>query len=1532
MRDEREEKKSGKKAGAWKYVLLSSLIISLLSLFGCANPLITPKDKDAPADGAGLVLVDLGGVNARTMLPAAAGLYYTLDFKQGGASVKTASIASGGAASVKLAAGTYDLDVKGYLDADAAANTPAAYVVQGGVTGIVVSDGATTPVNVELTAAITDEGTGNLTYEYSFPAYTTTATLTISTITGGTATTIDLLTTAGANTYTAINRKAIGAVTDLPSGYYSVKASAVRDGVEKPYATRYDIAHVYDGLTTAAKYAFASGDFAAYSPGNDIGETLAGGPGLYAGAVTAESVPLVTATATALHPLDLYLDYIKANAADNSDYTIVLANDAPIVTGPILLGTAAMNGKTGVHITLVGLGGERVIQLDPSGDPGPLFSVDRGGSTTAVNDIGVPYEVPNPDSSSTRTLTLGNNITLKGTAYNSASLVYVGDGSTLIMEAGSKITGNTNANVSGGGSTTDIAGGVFVYRGTFTMNGGAIAGNTKSGGLETGVGGVAVGLLGTFTMGGSAVISGNTGTGTRRPDLYPAGSAGFGMGVGGVYNESVFTMGGSAAIIGNTGNGPDRSAGGLYVSAGATFTKTGGLITGVEGDPADDNRALGSAATKGNAAVWSVSNRRLSGDLAGNLALSGTTETPADSFDPEVTGVTVSGPSTATKGASALRYAAVLGGYHMGPAQQGVTWTLAGNSHGDTRIDPYSGDLAVDLAETSASLTVTATSIFNPAVSGYAIVAVSGTAPGARAEGLYKNGGTTPETLPGTGVFFTEALAAIKADTTAANTYAIVVGTGFSSAPVTLNAAAIGNHTNITIEGSSGEKAITLASAGSLFTVPANVTLTLGDHITLQGISANNSPLVTVSGANGKLVMQTGSKLTGNTNTGTGNLAAAGVYVSVANAQLSLEGGAITNNHATGVTGNTHAGGVLVVNGKFTMTGGTISGNTAAGATGVAGGVFFQSSAANTFTMSGGAITGNMGTAVTNNTAGGVFLGSSNSGFSKSGPAAIYGNSLGAGTGGLIKGAQVLYYASATNVRVIESDLGPNADLATTATAGWTLLPLVTGITGGSSPTAHNANVAQGGTYPYAATVNVVNGAPTTVTWSITTANLDPGTSVTQDGQLTVGAGEANTSLGIRATSTYDTSKYYSFTAYIMQVKSVAVAPQTIYVAKGANRQFTEDVTVAPSTISKSVTWTLNGVAAGSSTAGGSSINTDGLVTVGNGEAEGASLTVTATSVFDPRKSGAATVIVGAAPPKTVAGLYADDGFIDLTGQSGANTLAKAFAWLAANGAANNAYTVLLDEDADLATPPNLGTIKQGSSLTLEGLGTERTIRLTSGNQLFSVASNQTLVLGNRITLYGGGYIFALVYVNSGGYFVMKEGSKITGSGAYGVNSSGYFTMDGGTITGNNSTTYAGGVYVSGGTFTMNDGATITGNSVTGNNANANLGFAGGVYLMYGTFTMHGGTISGNTASNANTGATALQAGGIGISSNVTAIFTKAGGTIAGVAAGDPADNTVTGAAPNKGNAVFWANGNRKVDGDLGPTDNLSTSPAAGWD
>jgi hypothetical protein len=178
-------------------------------------------------------------------------------------------------------------------------------------------------------------------------------------------------------------------------------------------------------------------------------------------------------------------------------------------------------------------------------------------------------------------LVLDNNITLNGDSANNDPLVYVDSSASLTMKAGAAIKDNINLSTPGGGvyvfggsftmeggeisgNTANVApgGGVYINNGSFIMSGGKISGNAAS---SIGYGG-GVYVFGSFDMSGGE-ISGNTAS----------------TGGGGVYVDgSSFTMSGGAEISGNTAN--SIGGGGVYVSGSVgfpgSFTMNGGKISG----------------------------------------------------------------------------------------------------------------------------------------------------------------------------------------------------------------------------------------------------------------------------------------------------------------------------------------------------------------------------------------------------------------------------------------------------------------------------------------------------------------------------------------------------------------------------------------------------------------------------------------------------------------------------------------------------------------------------------------------------------------------------------------------------------------------------------------------------------------------------------------------------------------------------------------------------------------------------------------
>ncbi|GHV96398.1 hypothetical protein AGMMS50293_27180 [Spirochaetia bacterium] len=201
----------------------------------------------------------------------------------------------------------------------------------------------------------------------------------------------------------------------------------------------------------------------------------------------------------------------------------------------------------------------------------------------------------------------------------------------------------------------------------------------------------------------------------------------------------------------------------------------------------------------------------------------------------------------------------------------------------------------------------------------------------------------------------------------------------------------------------------------------------------------------------------------------------------------------------------------------------------------------------------------------------------------------------------------------------------------------------------------------------------------------------------------------------------------------------------------------------------------------------------------------------------------------------------------------------------------------------------NIAGITTTVNITLEGVGGERTITLSSNGFMFRVNTGSSLTLNANVTLKGkSGNNEAVVLV---GYttstFTMNAGSKITGNSnsgdGGGVRVAGTFNLDGGTISGNTASISGGGVNINSGTFNLSSG-TISGNTANGAGGGVSITTSGGV------FNQSGGTISGNKAN--------TSGGGVYVPSSASAKFYMAGGTIT-------ADNTA-----NNGRALYkQANG-----------------------
>jgi len=172
-------------------------------------------------------------------------------------------------------------------------------------------------------------------------------------------------------------------------------------------------------------------------------------------------------------------------------------------------------------------------------------------------------------------------------------------------------------------------------------------------------------------------------------------------------------------------------------------------------------------------------------------------------------------------------------------------------------------------------------------------------------------------------------------------------------------------------------------------------------------------------------------------------------------------------------------------------------------------------------------------------------------------------------------------------------------------------------------------SVTKGYTYQFEVEVNGENNPPQTVNWTVTGGNITAGTIINSSGLLTVGSGETAQSLTVIATSTLDSTKNGTATVTVTEVPptvtSVTVTPNIANVYKGQTQLFSATV-IGTNNPLQTVNWTITGNVTATT------INSNGLLTVGINETV-TTLTVVATSVFDPSKSGAATVTIENPPP-----------------------------------------------------------------------------------------------------------------------------------------------------------------------------------------------------------------------------------------------------------------------------------------------------------
>jgi fibronectin type 3 domain-containing protein len=324
---------------------------------------------------------------------------------------------------------------------------------------------------------------------------------------------------------------------------------------------------------------------------------------------------------------------------------------------------------------------------------------------------------------------------------------------------------------------------------------------------------------------------------------------------------------------------------------------------------------------------------------------------------------------------------------------------------------------------------------------------------------------STGTIVPGSGL--AAKLAWLQSNAVSNSSYSIELNVDEYIVPQTLSYSGKSGIT-ITLSGSGTMRTVNLSALGRLFTIGSSVTLILDNNITLKGRSDNNAPLVYING--GTLVMNTGAKITGNTNSSSSSSSLSnvgGVYINgystftmnageisgntgydsggvLSDGIFTMNGGKISGNTDGGVgnfgtftmnageiSGNnaTYGGGVYVDFGTFTMNGGKITGNTA---TDDGGGVYVSDG---TFIMKDGEISGN--TAANNGGGVSIYDSSSYYGTFRISGGVIYGNNAAAGLKNTAKNGAALYkysYATAQYGTFSGDTFYKSGDLTTTST------------------------------------------------------------------------------------------------------------------------------------------------------------------------------------------------------------------------------------------------------------------------------------------------------------------------------------------------------------------------------------------------------------------------------------------------------------------------------------------------------------------
>jgi parallel beta-helix repeat protein len=538
-----------------KIFLIISLAILTLILGGCPDVLSekpnsarpTPGTENEIPKGFGALRVNVTLGNARTALPAELKLdtlsyeysFFDKDRVKLNQQPEKRSENNGNAVFI-LAPGQYLLEIKAFVTIDDD-EVPVAegYVGNDTTISIKIENKITTPVSVDLRPIA--EGTGTLSFTVTYTGTDSTVLVTTFTLTNlfppGE---IIHLEDDGDPPVTPIGPK-LYTKSDIPSGYYRLLV-VLQNMDNNKRASKSEVVHIYQNLTTKKDYVFTDADFA-----SDLFVTTANNDG--AGS----------------------LRYAVDNADNGRVIRIMLDPGSEIKLESSLEITK--------DITIENIGGEVTITRADASFKESLFTINGGRTLTlgSENDI-----VPTP------IIIDGGSKNALSPITATAALITVNG--QLFMYDGVTLQNNKNTESEGGG--------VYVFCGTFTMNGGIISGNESN----AYGGGVYVwgqpGSLATFFM-KKGTISGNTvsnngggvcvqdngqfemtgGTigGTKPEDKNIAGYNGGGVFV--TYGSTFTMYNENTMICGNEAKAPNGGGGGVYLFGG-TFTMYNGIING----------------------------------------------------------------------------------------------------------------------------------------------------------------------------------------------------------------------------------------------------------------------------------------------------------------------------------------------------------------------------------------------------------------------------------------------------------------------------------------------------------------------------------------------------------------------------------------------------------------------------------------------------------------------------------------------------------------------------------------------------------------------------------------------------------------------------------------------------------------------------------------------------------------------------------------------------------------------------------------